>query len=80
MVSFWSPNYLLSFGGLRNDVLMAMTNEDPNTLNMILLMYLKNIDLVLNPAPIGSNILSYWIGDLGLYFVQGLMNNPLNSF
>ncbi len=79
MDSFWSCNYLLSFGGPRNDVLLAMTNEHPNTPNKILFMYLKNIVLGSTAAPTGSNAKTYWIGNPGLYFVQGLMNNPINS-
>ena len=31
--SFWTANYLLSFGGTRNDLLAACTNEDPTNLN-----------------------------------------------
>ena len=78
--SFWSANYLLSFGRPQNDVLMVMTNEDPTTPNNILLFYLKNIDTSLfsSPLTITSNAFSYWIGNVGLYFVKGLMNNPLN--
>ena len=78
---FWSGNYLLSFGGPRNDVLMAMTNEDPIISNKILLYYLKNIVLgsTISPSTANSNAFSYWIERLGLYFVEGLMNNPLNS-
>ena len=78
--SFWSPNYLLSFGGPRNDVLMAMTNEHPTTPNKILLFYLKNIDTSSTNVPTGSNSLNYWIGNAGLYFVKGLINDPVNSF
>ena len=58
---------------------MAMTNEHPTTSNKILLQYLKNINLGSTIAPTGSNALTYWIERLGLYFVEGLMNNPLNS-
>ena len=81
MLSFWSSNYLLSFGGPRNDVLMVMTNEHPTTLNKILLEYLKNIVLGSTTAPstANANAFTYWIGNPGLYFVEGLMNNPLNS-
>ena len=77
--SFWSVNYLLSFGGPRNDVLMALTNEHPTTPSKILLQYLKSIVLGSITPPTGSNALTYWIGNAGLYFVQGLMNNPLDS-
>jgi hypothetical protein len=77
--SFWSVNYLLSFGGPRNDVLMAMTNEDPTTPNKILLFYFKNINLSSTTAPTASNVFTYWIGNPGLYFVEGLMNNPLGT-
>ena len=79
---FWSGNHLLSFGGPRNDVLLAATNEDQTTPNKILLQYLKNIQPGSTTAPstANSNALSYWIGDLGLYFVKGLMNDPANSF
>ncbi len=80
MQSFWSGNYLLSFGGPRNDVLMAMTNENPTNLNKILLQYSKNIVLGSTTAPTGTNALTYWIGNLGLYFVEELMNNPINSY
>ena len=60
---------------------MAMTNEDPTTPNKILLQYLKNIDTSSNIAPSTANskAFSYWIGNPGLYFVEGLMNNPVNS-
>jgi hypothetical protein len=30
--------------------------------------------------PSASNSFSYWIGSPGLYFVKGLMNDPVNSF
>ncbi len=82
MESFFTGNYLLSFGGPRNDVLMAMTNEHPTILKKILLVYLKNIDTSSTIAPRAStsSATSYWIGDLGLYFVEGLMNNPINPF
>ncbi len=63
---------------------MAMTNENPTTPNKILLQYLKNIAVTgigSTTAPItaNSNAFTYWIGNPGLYFVKGLMNNPLNS-
>jgi hypothetical protein len=56
---------------------MAMTNENSATLNKILLFYLKNIVIGSTTAP--TDRLTYWIGNPGLYFVEGLMNNPLNS-
>ena len=37
LTSFFSANYLLSFGKTRNDVLGAFTNEDPINLNNIVL-------------------------------------------
>ncbi len=80
MLSFWPANYLLSFGGPRNDVLLVMTNEHPTTPNKIVLKYLKNIVVgsITAPSTLNSNAFSYWIGNVGLYFVKGLMNNPLN--
>ena len=61
---------------------MAMTNEHPTTPNQILLLYLKDIDLASTIAPTtaNSNATTYLIGNPGLYFVQGLMNNPINPF
>ncbi len=44
------------------------------------MFYQKNIDTSSIIAPIGSNALNYWIGNAGLYFVKGLMNDPVNSF
>ena len=77
MKSFWSANYLLSFGGSRNDVLMALTNEHPTTPNKILLMYLNNIVIGSTTPP--TSRYAYWIGNAGLYFVKGLLNDPVNS-
>ncbi len=59
-----------------------MTNEDPVTPNKILLQYLKNIDTSSNIAPSSANLkaFTYWIERLGLYFVEGLMNNPVNPY
>ncbi len=81
MESFWSANYLLSFGGSRNDVLMAMTNEHPTIPNKILLEYLKNIDTSSTTAPSSatSNATTFRIGNAGVYFVKGLLNDPVNS-
>jgi hypothetical protein len=61
---------------------MVMTNEDPTNPNKILLQYLKNFVLGLNTAPSTANskAFSYWIERLGLYFVEGLMNNPVNPY
>ena len=61
---------------------MAMTNEHPTTPNKILLQYLKNIDTSSTTAPTTENskAFTYWIGNAGLYFVKGLMNDPVNSF
>ncbi len=78
MQSFWSPNYLLSFGGPQNDLLVVSTNEDQTTPNNILLFYIKNILLYSNMAPFNES--SYLIQNPGLYFVKGLMNNPVNKF
>jgi len=78
MQSFYSANYILSFGGARNDLLSAMTNEDPTTPNQILLVYLKNIVLGSTTRP--TSITSYKIGNSGLYFVKDLMNDPTNAF
>ena len=52
VTSFWTLNYLLSFGGTRNDLLGALTNEHPSDLNQIMLMYLKNIgiDSITHPS------------------------------
>jgi hypothetical protein len=46
------------------------------------LVYLKNIvpGSIIAPRTSTSNALTYWIGNAGLYFVEGLMNNPVNSF
>ena len=59
-----------------------MTNEDPVNPNIILLEYLKNIDIssTIASSSAGSNATTYWIGNPGIYFVKGLMNDPLNSF
>jgi hypothetical protein len=57
---------------------MAMTNEDPTTLNKILLKYLKNIVIGSPTAPTSGS--TYWIGNAGLYFVKGLMSDPVNTF
>jgi hypothetical protein len=43
-------------------------------------MYLKNIVLSSTIRPAGSNALTYWIGNPGLYFVKGLMSDPVNTF
>ncbi len=79
-LNFWSANSLLSFGGPRNDVLLAATKEKPRTLDYILLLYLKNIVLGSTIRPTASNSFNYQIGNLGIYFVEGLMNDPVNSF
>jgi len=80
--SFYSANYLLSFGDARNDLLVVHTNEDPTTPNQILLVYLKNIVLGTTTAPstAKSNALNYKIGNAGLYFVKGLINDPTNAY
>jgi hypothetical protein len=60
---------------------MALTNEDATNPNKIILFYLKNIVVTgigSNIAPTWPNALTYRIGNLGLYFVEGLMNNPVN--
>ncbi len=57
---------------------MAMTNEHPTTPNKILLQYLKNIVLDTTTAPTSGS--TYWIGNAGLYFVKGLMSDPVNPF
>ena len=61
---------------------MAMTNEHPTTPNKILLQYLKDIDtsLTIAPSTSTSNAFTYWIGNAGLYFVKGLMSDPVNPF
>ena len=61
---------------------MALTNEHPTTPNKILLEYLKNIDTssTIAPQTSTSNATTYWIGNAGLYFVEGIMNDPVNSF
>jgi hypothetical protein len=76
--SFWSPNYLLSFGGPRNDVLLAMTNENPTTPNKILLNYLQYIEIGSTNAPTSRS--TYWMGAGDFYLVKGLLNDPVNSF
>ena len=55
-----------------------MTNEDQTTPNKILLEYLQNIVIGSTTAPTSRS--TYWIGNAGLYFVKGLMNDPVNSF
>jgi hypothetical protein len=76
--SFWSASYLLSFGRLRNDLLLASTNEDQTTPNKILLEYLQNILLGSTTTPTFRS--TYWIGNAGLYYVKGLMDDPTYSF
>ena len=56
---------------------MALTNEHPTTPNQILLMYLNNIVIGSTTPPTSRN--AYYIGNAGLYFVKGLMNDPVNS-
>ena len=80
MKSFWSPNFLLSFGGTRNDLLAALTNEDPMNINQIVLFNLKNIVLGATTRPTGSNAATYKIGNEGKYLLEGLMNDPINSY
>ncbi len=41
---------------------------------------MKNIVLGSTIRPTGTNVNTYWIGNPGLFFVKGLMNDPLNSF
>jgi hypothetical protein len=55
LTSFFSPNYVLSFGKTRNDVLGVFTNEDPTNLNNIVLFYLTNIDITSTTAPSTAN-------------------------
>ena len=63
-------------------MLAAYTNEDPTTPNQIVLAYLKNIVLGSTTAPstASSKALTYKIGHAGLYFVEGLMNDPTNAY
>jgi hypothetical protein len=57
---------------------MAMTNEHPTTPNKILLEYLQNFVIGTTNAPTSRS--TYWIGNDGLFFVKGLLNDPVNSF
>ncbi len=59
-------------------MLAASTNEDPATPNQILLVYIQNITLFSIDAP--ESIISYKIGYAGLFFVNGMMNDPTNSY
>jgi len=61
-------------------LLLALTNEDPTTLNQVVLEYLTGIVPGSNTRPTGSNAASYKIGVAGKYFVKGLMNDPMNSY
>ncbi len=56
---------------------MALTNEHPTTANKIMLMYLQNILIGSTNAPTSRS--TFWIGNAGLYFVKGLLNDPVNS-
>ena len=60
-------------------MLLVLTNEDQSTTNKILLEYLKNIDISSTVSP-KSNATTYYIEKVGIYFVKGLMNDPLNPF
>ena len=55
-----------------------MANENPITPKKILLHYLKNIVIGSSNQP--TSRFTYWIKNAGLYFVKGLMNDPVNSF
>ena len=81
MQSFYSPNYVLSFGGTRNDFLTVHTNEDPTDLHEILLEYLKGIVLGSTTPPVTADLKAffYLIGDRGKYFVNGLLDDPVNE-
>ncbi len=59
-------------------MLLVSTNENPTIPNKILLKYLQNIVLDSNTIP--SSRSTYWIGNAGLYFVKGLINDPVDSF
>jgi hypothetical protein len=59
-------------------LLAAYTNEDPATPNQILLVYIQNITLLSIDPP--KSRISYKIGDAGLYFVNGMMNDPTNPY
>ena len=78
MTSFYSPNYLLSFGGDRNDLLSAASNEDTINFNQIALVYIKNIDIHNNILPTSRTM--YMIGVAGIYSIKGLINDPTNLF
>ena len=46
------------------------------------MFYIKNIvlDTIIAPRASTSNATTYWIGNPGLYFVKGLMSDPVNTF
>ena len=78
MTSFYTANYLLSFGGTRNDLVAVWTNEDPTNTNKILLEYLKGIEIGSTTPPTSAS--TYKIGDQGLYFIKGLIVDPLSEY
>ena len=45
------------------------------------MFYQKNIDTSSTTAPTTENskAFTYWIGNAGLYFVKGILNDPVNS-
>ena len=54
------------------------TNEDTTNINQILLVYLKDIVVGSFIAP--SKRYTYMIGNSGLHFVNGLLNDPVNNY
>ncbi len=58
-------------------MLAAITNEDLTNNYQILLALLKNITIGGTTIPASSN---YKIGVEGKYFIEGVMDDPGNSF
>ena len=56
---------------------MVTTNEDPSNVNQIILEYLKNVGIGSTTPPTSKYF--YILINVGKYFVQGLMNDPVNS-
>ena len=59
-------------------MLTAYANEHPTDLNMILLSYQTNIVLGSTTPPLSTDMITSKIGDLGKYFIKGLMNDTVN--
>ena len=59
-------------------MLAVLTNEHPTDLYLIVLEYFQNIVIGSTTAPdfYNSDAFTYNIGDAGVYFVHGLMDDP----